>query len=92
MFKCTKQFKKSVKDEKKKIFEEMRSKNNIEEWRQLKEKYDAYDQMDNPNGHISKDTMLAIGGNLAMLAMVLYFEKFDIITSRAFNWIKPRKF
>lgn len=94
MFKCIRfiKFKKELKDEKIQIFSKMRQSQNLDEWKELREKYHTYDQMDHPHGRISMETLISIMANLSMLSLVLYFEKVDIITSKIFNWIKPRKF
>lgn len=36
---------------------------------------------------ISKDTVAVVAGNLAGIMLILYFEKFDHISSRAINFV-----
>ncbi len=36
---------------------------------------------------ISKDTLLIVAGSLVGTILVLYFEKTDVLTSKATNWI-----
>ena len=91
MFKCLK-FRKKVREERWKKFEEMRNAQSQQQWAQLKEQYDAYDKMENPGGHVSRDTLFSIGGSLLMTLLVLHYEKLDIVTSKCFSWVKPRKF
>ena len=91
MFKCLK-FRKKVREERWKIFEKMKDATDQKEWSCLKEKYETYDKLENPGGHISRDTLASIGGSVLMTLLVLHYEKLDIITSKCFSWVKPRKF
>lgn len=92
MFKCLK-FRKDIRTERYATFERMKkAASDKQEWSALKEQYEMYDKMENPGGHISKDILVSIAGSLLMTVLVLRFEKFDIITSKMFSWVKPRKF
>ena len=91
MFKFNK-FRKRIREEKVKTFELMKESQSSKEWSELKEKYETYDKMENPGGHISRDTIASIAGSLLMTLLVLHYEKFDIVTSKCFSWLKPRKF
>lgn len=90
MFKCTR-LKKDANVEKMKIFSKMKTEANHDEWLKLKVRYDAYDKMENPSGYICKSDMLAATASLASILLVLHFEKLNIITSKCWNWIKPKK-
>ena len=91
MFKICK-FRKKVREERWKTFEEMKNAKDQKEGSIAKEKYEAYDKMENPGGHVSRDTLFSIGGSLLMTILVLHYEKLDIVTSKCFSWVKPRKF
>ncbi len=42
-------------------------------------------------GHISKETLLTVGGNLAGILLILNYEKFNVISSKALSFIlKPK--
>lgn len=49
--------------------------------------YEAKRGVESQKQGISKDALLYVGANIAGLLLVLHYEKLDVITSRAFNWI-----
>ena len=91
MFKCLR-FRRKVREERWKTFEKMQNTTDKEEWRTLKEQYETYDKLENPGGHVSPDTLFSIAGSVLMTVLVLHYEKLDIVTSKCFSWVKPRKF
>lgn len=36
---------------------------------------------------VSKNTILLVGGNIAVVLLGLYFERFNVITTRALNYV-----
>jgi hypothetical protein len=43
-------------------------------------------EIDTPK-HISPDTLILVAGNLAGIVLILYFEKANVLTSRALNFV-----
>jgi len=58
-----------------------------DEWALCKEKYDKLDEMLRHRLKISPDTLLVVAGNLLGILLILNYEKADIITSKAMNFV-----
>jgi len=76
--------------EKVKLVKAMAEEKDYERWRQLNEQYKVYDQMENPRGFISSDTIIKTATSLVMLGLVLKYEQLNIICTKAWSWIRPR--
>lgn len=86
--KLTRSMKKQIKEERDRTFIAMSSEGiSQEEWEALQEKYKAYNEMLKPSLSISPDTILIVAGNLAGIILILGYEKMDIITSKALNFV-----
>lgn len=80
--------KSKIKAEREKVFDKM-SKEDISQsdWDQLNKKYRAYSEMMKPSWTITPDTLVLAATNLLGIALVLNFEKFDIVRSKAMNFV-----
>lgn len=58
-----------------------------EDWTLYKKRYDGYCEMLKSNFKISPDTLLVVGGNLLGILLILNFEKAEIVTSKALNFV-----
>ena len=80
--------KQKVKAEREKIFEEMRREGiSKQDWDDLNKKYCVYSDMLKPTYTITPDTILVVGGNLVGILLILNFEKFDIVRSKALSFV-----
>lgn len=77
-----------IKAERARIFEKM-SKKDIDqkEWNELNQKYQVYSGMIKPSFAVTPDTLLIAVTNLLGIALVLNFEKVDIVRSKAINFV-----
>lgn len=80
--------KKLIKMERDKVFLWM-SEDDIsqEEWQELNKRYQAYDDMLNPTFKVSGDTVLVVGGNLAIALLTLNFERVDLLRSKVTTFL-----
>ena len=58
-----------------------------QDWEALNRKYQAYSDMMKPSWTITPDTILVAATNLLGIVLVLNFEKFDIIRSKAIAFV-----
>ena len=58
-----------------------------EDWHYYKKQYEGYSELLKSNWKISPDTLLIVGGNLLGILLILNFEKADIVTSKALNFV-----
>jgi len=80
--------KSKIKAERNKVFEKMSAKGITQsDWDNLNKKYQAYSEMIKPSWTITPDTLLIAATNLAGIVLILNFEKFDIVRSKAMNFI-----
>lgn len=64
----------------------------IANWEQLNEHYVTYDVLASKQRFkVSPDTALTLGVGLLEIVLILYFEKVDIVTSKALNYVVRRK-
>ena len=64
----------------------------IANWGQLNEHYVTYDVLASKQWFkVSPDTALTLGVGLFEIVLILYFEKVDIVTSKALNYVIRRK-
>jgi len=83
----TKKQKDQIKMEKERLLMEMSAESDQDKWDDLNEKYKAYDEMLKPSWKISPDTILVVAGGLLQVLLILNFEKLDVITSKAINFV-----
>ena len=90
--KLTRGMKKIVKAEQAKVLEEM-SKEGItpEDWDTANKKYQVYTEMLKTSWKFTPDALLVVGGNLVGIVLILYFEKFDIVRSKAMGLLMKGK-
>lgn len=71
---------------------EAKYKRSIANWEQLNKHYAAYDALATKQKFkVSPDTLLIVGGGLIEVLLILNFEKTDIITSKALNYVLRKK-
>lgn len=58
-----------------------------EEWDDLNERYQAYNNMLKPGWKVTPDTVLIVLCNLLGILLILKHEKIDIITSKALGFV-----
>lgn len=77
-----------IKVERDKVFEKM-SESDIsqKDWDELNKKYRAYSEMMKPSWTITPDTLLIATTNLLGIVLILNFEKFDIVRTKAINFV-----
>jgi len=77
-----------IKVEREKVFKKM-SDENIEQadWEALNKKYQAYSEMMKPSWKITPDTLLIAVTNLLGILLILNFEKFDIVRTKALGFV-----
>lgn len=86
--KLPKSMKQKIKAERAKVFEGMsRDGLSKKDWDDLNEKYTAYSDMLKPTWTVTPDTLLVVGGNLAGILLILNFEKFDLVRSKALSFV-----
>lgn len=71
---------------------EARYERSIANWDQLNKHYTTYDAIaTKPKFKVTPDTLLIVGGGLIEILLILNFEKADIITSKALNYVLRKK-
>lgn len=90
--KLSRNMKKMVKAEQAKVLEEM-SKEGItaKDWDTANKKYQTYTEMLKTSWKFTPDTLLVVGGNLLGIALILNFEKLDIVRSKALGFVLKGK-
>jgi len=58
-----------------------------DDWNFYKKKYEGYADMLKRDWKISPDTLLIVGGNLLGILLILNFEKMDIVTTKALQFV-----
>ena len=58
-----------------------------EEWQELNKRYQTYNDMLKPTFKVSGDTVLVVGGNLAVALLTLNFEKVDLLRSKVTTFL-----
>lgn len=58
-----------------------------EQWNDLNERYQAYNNMLKPGWKVTPDTVLIVLCNLLGIILILKHEKIDIITSKALGFV-----
>lgn len=58
-----------------------------EQWDNLNERYQAYNDMLKPSWKVTPDTVLIVLCNLLGILLILKHEKIDIITSKALGFV-----
>ena len=77
-----------IKVERDKVFEKMgESDISQKDWDELNKKYRAYSEMMKPSWTITPDTLLIATTNLLGIVLILNFEKFDIVRTKAINFV-----
>lgn len=80
--------KSKIKAAREKIFEKMSVEDiSQEDWDELNKKYEGYSNMMKKSWTITPDTVLIAVTNLLGIMLVLNFEKFDIVRSKAINFV-----
>ena len=80
--------KRRIKAEQKKVFEEMSAEGiSQKDWDDLNKKYKAYTEMLKPAWKVTPDTLVVAGTNLAGILLILNFEKFDLVRSKAMSFV-----
>lgn len=86
--KLPKSAKSKIKAERDKIFEKMGAKDiSHKDWEELNKKYQAYSDMMKSSWKFTPDTLLVAATNLAGIALILNFEKIDIVRSKAIGFV-----
>lgn len=90
--KLSRNMKKIVKAEQAKVLEEMsREDINPKDWDTANKKYQTYSEMLKTSWKFTPDTLLVVGGNLLGIALILNFERFDIVRSKALSFVLKGK-
>lgn len=78
-----------IKAERDKVFEKMSEDTSItqKDWEALNKKYQAYSEMMKPSWKITPDTLLIAVTNLLGILLILNFEKFDIVRTKALGFV-----
>jgi len=80
--------KSKLKAERDKVFEKMRKENiDQKDWDELNRKYQAYSDMMKPSWTLTPDTILIAVTNILGIVLVLNFEKFDIVRTKAIGFV-----
>lgn len=45
----------------------------------------------NRSDGVSKDGLIAVAGNLAVAGLIIYHERFNVITSKAISFVRPMR-
>ena len=86
--KLPKSAKSKIKAERDKILDKMNDESiSRQEWEDLLKKYQAYSDMMKPSWKLTPDTILIAVTNLAGIALILNFEKLDIVRSKAMSFV-----
>lgn len=86
--KLPKSMKSKIKTERNRVFDEMSVKGISQtDWDNLNKKYKAYSEMIKPSWTITPDTLVVALTNLAGIALILNFEKLDIVRSKAIGFV-----
>lgn len=59
----------------------------VKHWKVLAASLEEYERLNTRKWNVSWDTLLVVGGNLLGIAMILYKEKMDIVTSKALGFV-----
>lgn len=59
----------------------------VKHWGVLATSLQEYDKLNKSEWQVSPDTLLVVAGNLLGILLILTYEKADIITSKALNFI-----
>jgi len=59
----------------------------VKHWEVLKHSLEEYDKLAKNNWKVSPDTLLVVAGNLLGIVLILTYEKANIITTKALNFI-----
>lgn len=66
--------------------------NTQEEWDFYNKQFQTYNAMlEDEHFKVSPDTLLIVGANILGIILILYFEKMDIVTSKALGFIMKAK-
>ena len=87
MKKISKETEKILRKEIDVIAQKMSYEDDPEELRLLKERYEVLSKMLETSWKVSPDTLLIVGANLLGIILILKYEKLDIISSRAINFV-----
>jgi len=66
----------------KRLFDE-----SVDHWDTLKRALEEYNKLAERSWKIDPNTVLVVAGNLLGIVLILYFEKFDIIRSKAVGFV-----
>ncbi|GEM_PF-2660349 len=87
MGKLTKEAKQRLKVELNKVANEMLLENDPSEFESRKKRYDVLSDMLKTDWKVSPDTLLIVGANLLGIVLILYYEKLDIISTKALGFV-----
>lgn len=87
MGKLTKEAKQRLKVELNKVANEMLLENDPSEFELRKKRYDVLSDMLKIDWKVSPDTLLIVGANLLGIVLILYYEKLDIISTKALGFV-----
>lgn len=59
----------------------------VERWKVLKTSLEEYEKLSKGDWKVSPDTLLVVAGNLLGIVLILTYEKGNIITTKAINFI-----
>ena len=86
--KLPKSAKSKIKIERRKVLEKMGEEGiSQKDWDELNKRYQAYSEMLKPTWTVTPDTLLVAVTNILGIVLVLNFEKFDIVRSKAMNFV-----
>lgn len=85
--KFSEETKRAIQDEMDKIAYKMSYKDDSEEFRLLKERYDVLSGMLQTPWKVSPDTLLIVGANLLGIMLILNHERLDIISTKALGFV-----
>lgn len=81
-----------AKDDNELMEAQARYERSIANWEQLNKHYATYDALASKQKFkVSPDTLLIVGGSLTEIILILYFEKADILVSKAVNYVLRKK-
>ena len=86
--KLPKSAKSKIRAERDKILDKMNEEGiSRQDWEDLLKKYQTYSDMMKPSWTLTPDTLLIAATNLAGIVLILNFEKFDIVRSKAIGFV-----
>lgn len=86
--KLPKSAKSKIKIERRKVLEKMGEEGiSQKDWDELNKRYQEYSEMLKPTWTFTPDTLLVAVTNILGIVLVLNFEKFDIVRSKAMNFV-----